>query len=161
MSRDASFEDAADQPLRLLAETEEDLKILAALIQDAVGGIGDTAWMRRRRRFALVLNRFRWEDRPDAARAGRPAERVRAALTIDHVLGVRGRGVSARERDIVVNVLDLIFEPGADGGGLLRLILSGDGEIVVEVEALEVTLTDLSRPWAARGVPRHDAGDEA
>lgn len=155
MSRDAAFEDAAERPLRLLAETAEDLKILAALLQDAVGSIGDSAWMRRRRRFAIVINRFRWEDRHAAARAGRPPERVRAALTIGNVLGVRGRGISPVARTTVVNLLDLTFEPGADGTGTLRLILSGDGEIVIAVEALDVTLTDLSRPWPARGVPRH------
>jgi hypothetical protein len=38
-------------------------------------------WDRKRRRFAVLLNRFRWEDREAAER--RPPERVRALLVIE------------------------------------------------------------------------------
>ena len=36
---DARFEDAAERPLRLKAETPEDLAVLSALLQDAVGKV--------------------------------------------------------------------------------------------------------------------------
>ena len=159
-SSDARFEDAADRPLRLLAETPEDLTVIAALAQDAVGKVGDGHWLKGRRRFALQMNRFRWEDKAAAERAGRPYERVRSALTIENVTGVRARGVDAFDREAVWSLLAIAFEPGEDGAGVVRLVLSGDAEIAVSVEALDARMVDLTRPWEARGAPAHAAGDD-
>jgi hypothetical protein len=152
---DARFADGADRALRLLAETAEDLAVMAALAQDAVGRASDAAWLKKRRRFVAVVNRFRWEDKAAAERARRPYERVRAALSVENALAVRARGVPPRQPGAVFNLLDIAFEPGADGAGLLRLILSGEAEIAIEIEALDVTLHDLSKPWATAAAPAH------
>jgi hypothetical protein len=47
--------------LKLAAEDEDDLKAISALVQDAVMTVGDLAFLPKARRFALVLNRYRWE----------------------------------------------------------------------------------------------------
>ena len=146
---DARFEDAAGHPLRLKAETTEDLMVMAAVLQDAVGKLADTAWMPKRQRFSAVLNRFRWEN--GTARA----ERVRSGLSIEHVRQVRALGFDPKDRARVFNLLDLAFEAAEDGAGTLRLVLSGGAEVALDVEALEVTLKDLSQPWPAAGVPGH------
>lgn len=146
---DAKFEDAAEKPLRLRGETAEDLAVISALMQDAVATVGDAAWMKRRRRFAAVVSRFRWEDREAAERAGRPYERVRTALVVDGVLAVRAMGLSPGDRERVVSLLSIAFEPGEDGAGVVRLTLAGDGEIAVEVECLDVSIADVTRPFAA------------
>lgn len=146
---DARFEDATDGPLRLKAESAEDVAVLSALLQDAVGKVGDVVWMKRRRRLAVFLNRFRWEDRDAAARAGRPFERVRSALMIEHALAVRAAGVSPSQKDLAVSLLSIRFEPGEDCSGIVRLVLAGDGEIEIDVECLEITLADMTRPYVA------------
>ncbi len=146
---DARFSDGAEAPLRLRAETPEDLAVISALVQDAVASVSEIAWTRRRRRFALLLNRFRWEDAGAASRQGRPFERVQAVLDIDGALRVRSSGLDPAERDTIVSILALAFEPDGAGGGRLRLTLAGDGEISVEVECLDVQLTDVSRPYVA------------
>lgn len=149
---DARFEDAADRPLRLAAESVEDLAVISALIQDSVGLARDFVWMRRKRRFALFLNRFRWEDRIRAERAGRPYERVRSVALIENVLAVRASGLDPRDPDLALSLLQISFAPSADPedpSGLLRLVLSGDGELEIEVEALEIRLEDVTRPYVA------------
>jgi hypothetical protein len=156
---DARFADAADRPLRLTAETAEDLAVMATLAQDAVGRAADAAWLGRRRRFVAVMNRFRWEDKAAAERQRRPYERVRAALSVENVMAVRARGVPQGQPGAVFNLLDLLFEPGEDGTGTIRLILSGDAEIALSVEAIDVALRDLSRPWATVAAPAHRGGD--
>jgi hypothetical protein len=153
---DARFEDA-DRPLRLAAETVEDLAVISALAQDAVGRVGDAAWQQKRRRFVAVLNRFRWEDRAAAEAARRPFERVRAMLTVEHVLSVKARGVALDDREAAFAVLSIGFESGEDGAGVVRLRLSGGGDVAMAVEALELTLVDVARPHVARGLPRHEA----
>lgn len=148
---DARFEDAA-APLRLKAETADDLPVIAAVLQDAVGRIGEASFLPKRRRFAAVLNRFRWEDHAPSR-----AERVRAGLAVEHVLAARAQGFNPADRDRVYALLDMVFDAGEDGAGTLRLILSGGAQVALEVEALEVTLRDLSQPWPAQGTPDHGA----
>lgn len=158
---DARFADipANDRPLRLRAEDADDIPVVSALLQDAVGLAGEVAWMPRRRRLALVLNRFRWEDREAAGREGRPVERVRSVLLIDDVTRVRARGLDPQDKDTVFSILSLGFDGTDAPSGMLTLILAGDGDVAVEVECLSVTLADLTRPWAAPAgkAPEHPA----
>jgi Protein of unknown function (DUF2948) len=150
---DARFEDGADVPLRLMAQSADDVPVLSALLQDAVFPISEMRWDKRRRRFALMVNRFRWEDR-DAAEAGRRAyERVQAVLVVEGVLGVQTQGIDRNDRDSVLSVLALTY---ADGR--LTLMLAGDGAIALEVEALDLSLQDVTRPYLAPSgkVPSHD-----
>ncbi len=145
---DASFEDGAEAPLRLQARDSEDLKVISALVQDAVFPATEMAWDRRRRRFALLVNRFRWEDGTRAARAG-DFERVQSLLVVSDVLGVASQGIDRNDPDLVLSVLTLDFLPGEDGAGHVSLTLAGDGEIRLAVECLDVALRDVTRPYRA------------
>jgi hypothetical protein len=157
-SPDARFEDADEQPLRLQAATVEDLQIISALVQDAVTEGSRAAWMPRRRRFTLMLNRSRWEDAERARERGRPFERVQSLLCIDSALRVRANGVDPKDKDAVLSVLAVTFAAGEDGAGTVEVVLAGDGVIAVEVECLDVVLADVTRPYVARaGVPAHPA----
>jgi hypothetical protein len=158
MTEDARFEDGAERPLRLKAEDPADLEVMSALLQDAIAQTDEIAWSRKHRRFTLLLNRFRWEDAPAAERQGRPFERVRAILAVDSVLRARTSGVDPKDRDLVIELLALVFEPGEDGAGVLRLVLAGDGEIALDVECLDVRLADVTRPYIARSRPSHAQG---
>ncbi|MFN3145588.1 MAG: DUF2948 family protein [Paracoccaceae bacterium] len=154
---DARFEDGAEAPLHLKAMAAEDVPILSALIQDAVLPVTEISWLPRQRRVALLLNRFRWEDASAAARRGRPYERVQSVLAVEDVMAVRSQGIDRSDTELVLSVLALEFTPGADGAGTLTLTLAGDGAIALEVEALEVTLRDVTRPYVAPSgkAPRH------
>jgi hypothetical protein len=154
---DARFEDATEAPLHLVARDAEDLAILSALAQDAVFLIGEMRWQKRRRRFALLINRFRWEDRDAAERAGRRFERVRSLLVVDEAMSVKTQGIDRQDRDMVLSLLSVGFEPGADGTGRVTLTLAGDGGVALAVEALDVTLKDVTRPYLALSgkVPGH------
>ena len=95
---DARFEDADDAPLRLMAQNADDLRVIAALLQDAVFPMTDMTFAKRLHRFALLVNRCRWEDQSAAEREGRPFERVRSLLVFDNVLGVRFQGIDRAGR---------------------------------------------------------------
>lgn len=155
---DARFEDGAEAPLHLVARDADDLAVLSALVQDAVFPITEMRWQKGRRRLALLVNRFRWEDRDAAARSGRGFERVQALLVVDEVLAARTQGIDRTDRDTVLSLLSVAFEPGEDGTGRVLLVLAGDGAIALDVEALEVTLKDVTRPYLAPSgkAPGHD-----
>lgn len=157
-SEDARFQDGGEGPLRLVAQDAEDLKVISTLVQDAVLPVTELRYDARHRRFALMLNRFRWEDRSEAEQAGRAYERVRSVLVVEDVQKVQSFGFDRAERDLVLSLLSMSFEPGDDGTGRLTLVLAGDGAIALDVEALDLRLDDVTRPYRAPSgkVPRHE-----
>ena len=156
MTRDATFEDGREAPLNLGAMDADDLRVISSLVQDAVFPITEMTWRPGQRRFGLLLNRFRWED---AGRERHGPERVQSLLVVDNVLRVASQGIDRRDKDTILSLLAADFEPGEDGAGHVLLTLAGDGALRLSVEALEVTLRDVTRPYRAPSgkVPRHDA----
>lgn len=154
---DARFEDGAEQGLSLRAETVDDVAILSALLQDAVFPIEEMRWDRKGRRLALLVNRFRWEDREAAERSRRPYERTRALLVIGGVTGLASQGIDRLARDTILSILSLEWEEGPDGTGRFLLILAGDGAVRATVECIDVTLRDVTRPYVAPShhMPHH------
>ncbi len=152
MVEDARFEDADESPLALRAFDGDDLQVISALAQDAVFSLGDLNWDKRRRQVALLINRYRWENK------GKGAERVRSVLAIEDVQSVQSQGFSRGDGELVLSLLALDYRPGEDGTGAVELVLAGDGGIRIAVEALEVTLRDVTRPYRAPTgkMPSHD-----
>ncbi|WP_373354003.1 DUF2948 family protein [Pseudoroseicyclus sp. CXY001] len=159
-SGDARFEDGGEAPLRLLARDAEDLAVLSSLCQDAVFPASEMRWDRASRRFALLVNRFRWEDLPQAKARGRSPERVQAVIVISDVLSVQSQGLPPRAEDTVLSLLAMHWEPEEDGAGRVILTLAGDGAIAVAAEDLEISLRDVTRPYVAPSgkAPGHDDG---
>lgn len=152
---DAGFEDGADRPIALIAQEADDLPVLSALVQDAVFPLRELAYVRPRRRFAILLSRFRWEDRARAKAMGRSYERVQSLLVVHDVLAVRSTGFDPNAKDAVLSLLSIHFIATAEGAGRLALTLSGGGAIELEVETLDATLRDVTRPHLAKSVPDH------
>jgi hypothetical protein len=156
---DAKFEDGGERPLRLKALDADDLQVISALAQDAVFPASEMSWTPGDRRFAVLLNRFRWEDRASADLRGRDVERVQSVMVIEDVTAVKSQGVPKGDADTILSLLSVAFEPGEDGTGRIVLTLAGDGAIACDVEALEVVLKDVTRPYVApsRKAPQHPA----
>ena len=150
---DARFEDSMDKPLRLIAFDAEDLQVLSTMTQDAVWQGEQMTWHAQERRFAILLNRFRWE-----ARGAAQAERVQSVLNFEDVKAVKSQGFGRTDPDLVLSLLSVTFTPETDGTGTCLLTLAGDGAIRLEVEALEASLRDVTRPYASPSnrAPSHD-----
>ena len=159
MAEDAKFEDGDEKPLRLRAEDAEDLQVISALTQDAIFPITEMKWEASRRRFSLLINRFRWEDKALAELRGRAVERVQAVLVFDDVMKVSSQGVERAESDMVLSLLAVEFEAGEDGTGRVILTLAGDGALALDVEAVSVTLQDVTRPYIAPSGKAPDHGE--
>lgn len=151
---DARFEDGREAPLNLGALDTEDLQVIASLAQDAVFPATEMKWDRAAGRFAVLLNRFRWEEGP--ARAASP-ERVQSVLAFDTVTGVATNGIDRRDPDTVLSLLTISFEETNAPSGYVLLTLAGDGAIRIEVEAIEATLKDVTKPYVApsKQTPQH------
>ncbi len=146
MTDDATFEEGREAPLNLGAQEQDDLRVLSSLAQDAVFPITEISWVPARQRFAILLNRFRWEG---SGRQRRAPQRVRALLVVENVRHVSSQGLDRNDKDVILSLLSIGFEPSDDVSGDLLLTLAGDGAIRLDVEALDVTLKDVTRPYLA------------
>ncbi len=139
--------------LKLMAEDAADLDIIAAAAQDALLRVGDVSYDRQARRFAALINRFRWEQ---AGEKG-PFERVRSALSFESVLSVKSRKVRMDSPDAVASLLSVSFLPDAEPpGGNVRLVFAGGGEIALKVECLDALLMDMGAAWRTPRRPDHE-----
>jgi len=157
MTEDATFEEGGERPIRLQALEADDLQVVSSLVQDAVLPITEMKWEAPKRRFSMLLNRFRWEDKQAAERRSRDFERVQSVLSVHDVAKVESSGVDREDKDMILSVLALSFTAGEDGAGRVEVTFAGDGALGFEVEALDVTLADVTRPYVApsKKAPSH------
>ena len=146
--------------LKLRAEDEADLQVLAACLQDALVPVADMIWLRDQRRFALVVNRFMWEVPAETVEAGEDGaasevhNRVHAILSIQKVKSVRLREIDQRRRGETLNLLSI--RPDRDN---IDLEFGRAGTIRVQVDAIDCYLEDVGAPWPTQWKPAHP--DEA
>jgi hypothetical protein len=146
--------------VKLAAADAEDLEILSARLQDATAKLKDVAWLPRQRRFAMLLNRYRWEEGKSEK-----GTRVRAGLHFDSVSKVESQYIKRGLPEAVVSLLAVKFTPNAsdesageeghDPGGVVELLLAGGGAFRLTVECINAELADLTGPWEARARPEH------
>jgi hypothetical protein len=162
MTRDATFEEGSEQPLRLMAVDRDDLSVVSALVQDAILPSSEMAWRPSERRFAMLINRFRWEDRDNAAHQHRGFERVQSVLVFDTVTKVAYSGIDPGDKDQILSILSLDFEESDAPSGVVTVNLAGDGALALNVECLDVLVKDVTRPYLAPSgsEPRHSLDEE-
>ena len=153
-TNDARFEDGREAPLNLGALDAEDLQTIASLCQDAVFPASEMAWDRKASRFAVLVNRVRWED---AGKTRHAPERVQSVLMFNTVHSVASQGVPKGDADTILSLLTITFDPTDAPSGHVTLTLAGDGAIRLTVEALDATLKDVTRPYKAPSgkLPHH------
>tara|TARA_R110000787_G_scaffold79402_7_gene173552 strand:+ start:932 stop:1384 length:453 start_codon:yes stop_codon:yes gene_type:complete len=141
-------------PLKLAATDAEDIAVLSALLQDAVLPIAEMTYLPAESRFALVANRFRWEDADGEKQPGRIYERVRCGVSFDRVTGVRRQNFDQKLRSQVFELLAL-----AAGDGYVDLLFAGNATIRVDVEKILCHAEDFGEPWPTQWRPEHETTD--
>jgi len=149
----ASFEDVSFKPLRLVAFTVDDLEVISTMTQDAVFPSSEMILNSEKRRFAILLNRYLWEKNKS-----KNAERAQAVLAFEDVKNVQTQNINKSDNNLALCLLNINFKAEEDGMGTIQIILSGRGKIRLQVEALEVSLRDVTQPYLApsRLIPHHN-----
>jgi hypothetical protein len=139
--------------LVLAATDAEDLETVSARLQDAVAMVRDLVYLPKSRRFAALFNRFKWESADANSGA-----RVRTGLLIDGVLSAKSNKLKTDDPEGIASLLAIRFQPkGAeDPGGTMEFVFSGGGTLRLEVECIQLELSDVSGEWAALGRPNHE-----
>ncbi|OYX03365.1 MAG: hypothetical protein B7Z15_18445 [Rhizobiales bacterium 32-66-8] len=145
-------------PLKLLALDGEDLAVISANLQDAVVKVEDIGFLPNAQRFALLLNRFDWDQKETADEL----VRRRSGLHFERVRAVRSRGFDPKNTEAVLNLLAITFIASEEPSGEVWLSFSGGADIRLEVECIEARLSDLGPTWGCTQAPAHDIrADEA
>jgi hypothetical protein len=139
--------------LRLRAVDADDLKVIAACLQDALIPLGEMAYMAEERRFLAAFCRFCRERQADD---GTDLAMCQAALAIEEVETVRFRGIDPEHGRVRFELLTILAETGADGRHHITLVFAGDILIQVQARAIKVTLRDFGEPWPAGATPCHE-----
>lgn len=135
--------------LKLLALDSEDLEIVSATTQDAVVRVGDMGFAKADNRFALLMNRFAWEE------DGKTRQRKRAALHFDRINDVKVTGIDLNAVDGVLELLAISYAETDAPAGIVELTFAGGGTIRLMAECLEARMQDLGAAWAAKATPAH------
>ena len=149
MPEDARFEEGEDKALNMGVFDKRDLEVVSSLIQDSILPTSEIKWLSSSNKLALLINRFRWEDKSFLPSKHENLERVRSLLMISHVKSISSSGFSSKQKDKILSLLSISFNGDEGGSGNIFMILSGNGGIRVNVDALEINLRDVTMPYIA------------
>ncbi|MER8681084.1 DUF2948 family protein [Mesorhizobium sp. M0306] len=139
--------------LKLVALDDQDLSIISAHVQDAAMKVSDLEYLPSVKRFVLTMNRFVWEAKSGFLRQHN--ERRQAVLHFDRVLGAKASGIARDKPDEVLSLLAISFLALDKPAGIVELIFSGGGAIMLDVECIEARLADVGGAWEATSRPVH------
>ena len=139
--------------LKLIARTEEDLRIISAHLQDSIVSMENIASLKKNRIFLMQLNRFMWEDVEKGV--FRKNKRIRTILKFDNVIEVNSKNINQKSKEKFLDFLAIECNQMPDENYEMKLIFSGDSIIRVIAEVIEVTLDDQGEPWDTKNKPKH------
>tara|TARA_B100000965_G_scaffold385533_1_gene386832 strand:+ start:6610 stop:7077 length:468 start_codon:yes stop_codon:yes gene_type:complete len=140
--------------LKLIARTDEDLKVISAHLQDSITSTVNIANLKKNKIFLMQLNRFMWEDVEKGV--FRKNKRVRTILKFEHVIEVSSKNIKLNNNDKFLDFLAIENTLMPDKNYEMKLIFSGDSIIRVVAEVIEVTLDDQGDPWVTKNKPKHN-----
>ncbi|MBZ9743824.1 DUF2948 family protein [Mesorhizobium sp. CO1-1-7] len=141
--------------LKLIALDDQDLSIVSAHLQDAVMKVSDLEFLPKAKRFVLTMNRFVWEAKSGLFRQHN--ERRQTVLHFDRVLGAKTNGIARDKPAEILSLLAISFIEISKPAGIVELIFSGGGTIMLDVECIEARLADIGGAWEATSRPIHRA----
>lgn len=164
--------------LKLKAEDCEDLRVIAACLQDALIPLSDIEFAPPDRQFLLIANRFCWEncaetsDMPapqaaamlDAAFAEACAtyERINCAVVFENIDAVRRKDLEINQRGRILELLTMEITPAADGGAAsVVMVFAGGAAIRLEGRNITCRMSDIGERWPTQARPFHPADDAA
>ena len=139
--------------LKLIARTDEDLKVISAHLQDSIVSTANVANLRKNQIFLIQLNRFMWEDVEKGV--FRKNKRIRTVLKFDNVIEVNSKNISQTNKDRFLDFLAIESNQMPDNNYEMKLIFSGDAVLRVIAEVIEVALDDQGEPWDTKNKPKH------
>tara|TARA_B100001248_G_C27172911_1_gene358752 strand:+ start:145 stop:588 length:444 start_codon:yes stop_codon:yes gene_type:complete len=139
--------------LKLIARTEDDLRVVSAHLQDAIVNVADIANLEKNKIFLMQMNRFMWEDVEKGV--FRKNKRIRTILKFENVIRVRSKNIKQSKKDKFLDFLTIECNKMPDNNYEMKIVFSSDLIIRVISEVIEVTLDDQGEAWDTKNMPKH------
>jgi len=139
--------------LKLIAKTEEDLKVVSAHLQDSIVSTSDIANLKKNNLFLMQINRFMWEDIERGV--FRKNKRIRSVIKFENVIKVLSKNIDQYEKDKFLDFLAIETIKMPDNNYEMKITFAGDSVIRIVAEVIEVTLDDQGEPWETKNKPKH------
>ncbi|MDC3127565.1 DUF2948 family protein, partial [Candidatus Pelagibacter bacterium] len=89
--------------LKLIARTDEDLRVISAHLQDSIVSTSNIANLKKNKLLLIQLNRFMWEDVEKGV--FRKNKRIRTILKFENVLEVNSKNIDQKNKDQFLDFL--------------------------------------------------------
>ena len=139
--------------LKLIARTEEDLRVISAHLQDSIVSVSDIANLKKNNIFLMQLNRFMWEDVEKGV--FRKNKRIRTVLKFENILKALSKNINQLTKDKFLDFLTIETNLTPDNNYEMKIIFAGDAIIRIISEVIEVTLDDQGEAWDTKNRPKH------
>ena len=140
--------------LKLLAHSEEDLKVISAHLQDSITQVKNIAHLKRNKIFLIQFNRFMWEDVEKGV--FRKSRRIQSVLKFDNILDVYSKNINQKKKDRFLDFLAIESNRLSDNSYEIKLNFAGNILIKFNSEVIECFLEDISEKWETKNKPKHD-----
>ena len=124
--------------LKLIARTEEDLRVVSAHLQDAIVNITDIANLKNKI-VLMQLSRFMWED---VEKEIRKNKRIRTILKFENVMNIYSKNIIQSKKDKFLDFLTIETNKAPDNNYEMKIVFAGDSIIRIISEVIELTLDD-------------------
>ena len=139
--------------LKLIARTEDDMRVVSAHLQDSIANVSDIANLKKNKIFIMQLNRFMWEDVEKGV--FRKNKRIRTIIKFENVIKVHSKNINQSKKDKFLDFLAIETNKMPDNNYEMKIFFAGDAIIKVISEVIEVTLDDQGEAWETKNMPRH------
>ena len=139
--------------LKLIARSEDDLKVVSAHLQDAIVNVSDIANLEKNKIFLMQLSRFMWEDVEKGV--FRKNKRIRSVLKFENIIKVHSKNINQSKKDNFLDFLTIETIQMPDNNYEMKIVFAGDSAIKVISEVIEVTLDDQGDAWNTKNKPKH------
>ena len=146
--------------LKLRAQDTDDLTVISAYLQDAVTVVADFSHSPKERLFAMMLNRYVWEEsiilkNESDDDVEKKCRRIRTGCHFENVIKVTSQNIPQNDKKHVLELLAIEAEPLENENIAIDLIFAADAVIRLEVELIEAQMQDIGEPYPAACHPKH------
>ena len=133
--------------LSLTAQNEEDLVVISTLCQDSIIKIANIKWAKKSKRFYLLINRFCWELNDLSKKKSSNMLRINSIMSFNSVLSVKSAGIQQNNNSDITSLLTINYNFFNFEKQAIDLIFSGNSQITLDIECVDVFLKDISEPF--------------
>ena len=143
--------------IRDRANSEEDLRVISAHLQDSITQVKNIAHLKKNRIFLIQFNRFMWEDIEKGV--FRKNRRIQSVLKFDNILDVFSKNINQKKSDRFLDFLAIETKCLSDKSYQIKLNFAGGILIKLNAEIIECFLEDQGNSWETRNKPKNIFND--